>query len=95
MYTQAIYKQNINFATNNYDDFYYDFNEEQFFGCRALWRAVIMQAIFDLTSNSSRTEERLAKSHAQSWITDGGENFYKYVVWLNMMPKLCKKKLKK
>lgn len=76
MQSKALCKQYVNFGlSNSNDNNYYHYIEDQFFGCRALWRAVIMQAIFDLTSNSSRTEEKLAKIHAKSWLLGNSRDF--------------------
>ena len=45
-------------------------------GYRALWRAVIMQAMIDIENNSSRTEDRMAKAKAISWFLYPSKDFY-------------------
>ena len=42
---------------------------------RALWRAVILQAIIDILNNSSRTENKIAKIEAKQWIFQNNEDF--------------------
>ncbi|CAK8163224.1 hypothetical protein CAXC1_320029 [Candidatus Xenohaliotis californiensis] len=42
---------------------------------RSLWRAVIMQALLDAINNSSRTEEKLAKTQSHSWLNDLSNDF--------------------
>lgn len=41
----------------------------------SLWRAVILQAIIDSTSNYKRKEYQLEKKKAQSWLTNMNEDF--------------------
>ena len=41
----------------------------------ALWRAVIMQAMLDIASMSSRTEDKLEKYRSISWIMNDNEDF--------------------
>ena len=45
-------------------------------GYRALWRAVIMQAMIDIENNSSRTEDCVAKAKAISWFLYPSKDFY-------------------
>lgn len=45
---------------------------------RALWRAVILQAIIDILNTSNRTEHKIAKLEAKKWIFTDNEDF-KYV----------------
>lgn len=82
---------NCNLSNSN-DNYYYHYTDDQFFAYRALWRAVIMQAIFDLTSNSSRTEEKMAKKHAQSWLLGGSEDFLQVCSMAEYDPKFVKRK---
>ncbi len=44
-------------------------------GHRALWRAVIMQAMTDIINNYSRTEDKIEKEFALRWIMEGREDF--------------------
>lgn len=44
-------------------------------GERALWRAVILQALLDAASNSHKPEARFAKQEAIHWLTGNSENF--------------------
>ena len=41
----------------------------------ALWRAVIMQAMLDITTKSSRTEDQIASYHAKIWFMEDSEDF--------------------
>lgn len=51
-----------------------------------------MQAIFDLTSNSSRTEEKMAKKHAKSWLLSGSKDFLQVCMMAEYSPEFVKKK---
>jgi hypothetical protein len=42
---------------------------------RALWRAVILQAIIDIINESSRTESKVAKIEAKKWVFIDNEDF--------------------
>lgn len=65
---ELIYKIDVDDSINNSEK---DVEASRY---RALWRAVIMQAILDSVNNSSRTEEKLAKSQSYSWLTNISED---------------------
>jgi hypothetical protein len=53
-----------------------NFQDDKFFlSQRALWRAVILQAIIDILNESSRTENKIAKLEAKKWIFTNNEDF--------------------
>ena len=62
----------IEILSSQNDDIY---DSKHLLGCRALWRAVIMQAITDIINNYSRTEDKIEKEFARQWILDGREDF--------------------
>ncbi len=53
-------------------------NDKFIISQRALWRAVILQAIIDILNTSVRTEHKIAKLEAKKWIFTDNEDF-KYV----------------
>lgn len=42
---------------------------------RALWRAVILQAFVDISTNSQKVEDKIAKRFARSWLLGMSEEF--------------------
>ncbi len=58
------------------------FQEDKFtIAQRALWRAVILQAIIDLLNESSRTENKIAKIEAKKWFFTNNDDF-EYVCFM-------------
>lgn len=82
----------VNFQLSSEGNINYDYGNDQFFCCRALWRAIIMQAILDLTSNSSRTEEKLAKKQAESWLLGNSIDFLDVCRWAEYSPQRVRSK---
>lgn len=50
-------------------------HHRQFLGERALWRAVITQALMDASSQSKKKEMFYDKHQALHWLQSGGEDF--------------------
>lgn len=42
---------------------------------RAVWRAVLTQALVDARSNMQNTEAKIEKARARSWLLNGGNDF--------------------
>lgn len=74
------------------EDAEYSRENEEAIKYRSLWRAVIMQALLDSISNSGRTEEKLAKTHARSWLCNFSEDFLTICNMAEYSPHYVKKK---
>jgi hypothetical protein len=59
-----------------------------------LWKAVIMQAVLDVMSNSKRASEVLAKKTAADWLNDKNLNFIKVCGYAGLSPTWVMKKIK-
>lgn len=71
--TRGIYSDNI----NEIDPIHTNYCNEaiELMRLRALWRAVILQSVLDIVNNSSRTEEKIARRAAHSWLFDNYDDF--------------------
>lgn len=58
---------------------------------RALWKAVITQALMDAGSNSKKLEFKKAKAHAISWLNGDSDDFYQVCIMADMDPDYVKK----
>lgn len=59
-----------------------------------LWKAVIMQSVLDIMSNSSRASDVLAKKVAIDWLNLKNENFLKVCGYADLNPEWVLKKIK-
>jgi hypothetical protein len=59
----------------------------------ALWKAVIMQAVLDVMSNSKRASEILAKNTARDWLSEKNANFIKVCGYAGLSPNWVIKKI--
>ncbi|ETO91830.1 MAG: hypothetical protein P857_1008 [Candidatus Xenolissoclinum pacificiensis L6] len=57
------------------DNFLRHSSIEQYSYLRALWRAVILQAFVDCTSEAKRTENQVEKQRAIHWLTEMNRDF--------------------
>lgn len=67
-------------------------NENSF---RALWSAVLLQALIDLQSSGKKDETQRAKSEALCWIDEENEDFIEVCGMANIMPEHFIKKAKR
>ena len=58
------------------DQLYINNHQEEPHGEIALWRAVVMQSLEDLTLSSSNKKYRRWRDQATKWFVDRDENFY-------------------
>ena len=68
------------------------------YGEKALWKAVIMQAILDLTSTPElrdrmRADLIKAKNDAEAWVNPGKKDFIKVCGFANLEPSWVMKKV--
>ncbi|WP_078400123.1 hypothetical protein [Ehrlichia ruminantium] len=57
-------------------DYVYDSElSEEYMSYQAIWKAVILQAIIDSTSNYKRMENKIEKIKASNWFNDYSEDF--------------------
>ncbi|MGN7618587.1 MAG: hypothetical protein ACTJLM_00990 [Ehrlichia sp.] len=62
--------------STNYTDYMHDGELlEEHISYQSMWKAVILQAIIDSTSNYRRMENRLEKIKATNWLSDLSEDF--------------------
>ena len=59
----------------------------------ALWKAVIMQAVLDVMSNSKRASEILAKNTARDWLNEKNPSFIKVCGYAGLSPNWVMKKV--
>jgi hypothetical protein len=67
---------------------------EHLCGYRALWRAVITQALMDAGSNSNKIEFKKEKARAISWLNGDSEDFIEVCEMAGLEPCYVKKKAK-
>lgn len=65
---------------------------EPFCGHRALWRAVITQALMDAGSNSNKVEYRKEKARAIAWLNGDTEDFLEVCSMAGLDPDYVKRK---
>jgi hypothetical protein len=63
--------------------------------CTALWRAVIMQALVDATTNYKKRDYKYIKAQARSWLAGNSDDFYEVCELANYEPSYLKKMIKK
>ncbi len=61
-------------------------------GYRALWRAVITQALMDAGSNSKKLEFKQEKARAISWLNSDSEDFNEVCMMAGLEPSYVKRK---
>ena len=60
----------------------------------ALWKAVIMQAVLDVMTNSERAADILAKKVANDWLNPKNANFIKVCSYAGLEPNWVIKKIR-
>jgi len=63
-------------------------------GERALWRAVITQALMDAGSNSAKKEMKYDKAQAIAWLASGSKDFHQVCTLADMDPEYVRQKSK-
>lgn len=61
----------------------------------SLFRAVILQSLLDSVSKSKRTEDKIAKKNAISWLSEKNRDFIEICNLAKMSPEWVSKKAKK
>ncbi len=64
-------------------------------GFRALWRAIILQALEDAASNSKKSKEQYFKTQAIHWLNHGGQDFVEVCDYAGLDPDYARKQIKK
>jgi hypothetical protein len=71
-----------------------DQSGEHMCGYRALWRAVITQALMDAGSNSNKLEFRKEKARAIAWLNGDSDDFIEVCEMAGLEPSYVKKRAK-
>ena len=69
-------------------------HSEEYYRYRAMWRAVILQAFIDITNNYTRTEDKIAKYNAKSWLLKMSNDFIDVCVLADYDPYFVMQKAK-
>lgn len=76
------------------DSFLVDQEDEHPCGYRALWRAVLTQALMDAGSNSGKAEFKKEKARAISWLNGDSDDFNEVCTMAGLEPSYVKRKAK-
>ena len=75
-YDTLNFYENCDAYNINYTDYIQDNGLlEEYISYQSMWKAVILQAIIDSTSNYKRMENKLERIKAASWLNDFSEDF--------------------